>query len=74
MIAGRMANVDDVLFCAVVSGRNMPVSGIELMVAPTFATVPIRITLSNSLSVVDYLHDVQSQAIDMTPFEQVGLH
>ncbi|KAL6800822.1 hypothetical protein GGI42DRAFT_361069 [Trichoderma sp. SZMC 28013] len=73
LVISRMTNMKDVVFGAIVSGRNAPVSGIDTMAAPTFAAVPIRIKLSNSQHVSAYLRTVQQQATDMIPFEQYGL-
>ncbi|KAL7954443.1 hypothetical protein V8C34DRAFT_308327 [Trichoderma compactum] len=72
-VISRMTNTKDVVFGAIVSGRNAPVAGIDTMAAPTFAAVPIRIELSNSQHVSAYLRTVQQQATDMIPFEQYGL-
>ncbi|KAI5457580.1 hypothetical protein BGZ63DRAFT_427622 [Mariannaea sp. PMI_226] len=73
MVAGRMTNSDDVLFGVTVSGRNAPVVGIDKMVAPTIATVPVRIRIPRAQRVSDYLEAVQRQATEMIPFEQTGL-
>ncbi|KAG5960273.1 NRPS protein [Claviceps arundinis] len=74
LIASQMSDTNDVVFGATVSGRNAPVPDIDRMVAPTFATVPVRIQLDKSQTVADYLHAIQLQATDMIPFEQSGLH
>ena len=74
LIAGRMAGSTEVVFGATVSGRNAPVAGIELMSAPTFATVPVRVKLPGNQRVSQYLKKLQQQSTDMTPFEQTGLH
>ncbi len=61
----------DVTFGAVVSGRQAPVAGIEDVVGPTIATVPLRILVRGTVD--ELLHQVQGQAIEMIPFEQYGL-
>ena len=63
----------DVIFGATMSGRNAPVSGVEQMAAPTITTLPVHIVLDNQQSVEDLLQAVQSQVLDMIPFEQTGL-
>ncbi|KAG6119420.1 NRPS protein [Claviceps humidiphila] len=73
LIASQMSDTNDVVFGATVSGRNAPVPNIDRMVAPTFATVPVRIQLDRNQTVADYLHAIQLQATDMIPFEQSGL-
>ena len=74
LVVSRMTSSDDVVFGVTVSGRNAPVSGIEEMAAPTFATVPLRVKLRRHESVSNYLQSVQGQAVEMIPYEQVGLH
>lgn len=61
----------DVTFGAVVSGRQAPVPGIEVVAGPTIATVPIRISLNGSVEHI--LENVQRQATQMISFEQYGL-
>ncbi|QYT00338.1 hypothetical protein H0G86_007424 [Trichoderma simmonsii] len=73
LVVGRTTAVNEVVFGATVSGRNAPVDDIGLMVAPTFATVPIRIKLARAQSVGEYLTMVQEQATEMIPYEQTGL-
>ncbi|KAH8889973.1 putative nonribosomal peptide synthase [Thozetella sp. PMI_491] len=63
----------DVVFGAVVLGRQASLSQIERVVGPTFATVPIRILVNEDLVVDDFLQRVQGQATDMIEFEQTGL-
>ncbi|KAL6855594.1 NRPS [Amphichorda felina] len=74
LVAGRVSGEDDVIFGVTISGRNAPITGIETIVGPTFATLPLRVNLSAGQSVVDYLSAVQRQSVEMIPFEQIGLH
>ncbi|KAL4780783.1 hypothetical protein BJX76DRAFT_360501 [Aspergillus varians] len=63
----------DVIFGAVVSGRQAQVPGIDRMAGPTIATVPLRIMVNEQHDVRSFLTQVQSQAINMTLHEQMGL-
>lgn len=74
LIVARMSGEEDVTFGATVSGRNAPVAGIDAMVAPTFATIPLRVKVPPDQTVSSLLRAVQQQAIDAIPFEQAGLH
>ncbi|GKU10392.1 unnamed protein product, partial [Fusarium langsethiae] len=74
VVVSRITNSTDVVFGATISGRNAPVAGIDAMAAPTFATVPLRLKVSDSQKVLEYLAAVQEQAIEMIPYEQTGLH
>ena len=73
LVAGRMTNLDDVVFGVTVSGRSTPVPGIDRMSGPAIATVPLRTRFSGTQTVLDYLKNVQQQATDMIPYEQMGL-
>jgi amino acid adenylation domain-containing protein len=63
----------DASFGAIVSGRQANVSGIDSMTGPTMATVPVRVAIDRSKTVKDLLQQVQLQAANIMPFEQVGL-
>lgn len=63
----------DVVYGATVAGRHASVHGVEDMVAPTIATVPLRVKLDNSKTVREFLTGIQQQAVDMIEFEQAGL-
>ncbi|KAF3066464.1 Nonribosomal peptide synthetase 4 [Daldinia childiae] len=73
LVAGRMTNSDDVVFGVTVSGRSTPVPGIDRMSGPAIATVPLRTRFSGTQAALDYLKNVQQQATDMIPYEQMGL-
>ncbi|KAG8408241.1 Nonribosomal peptide synthetase [Metarhizium acridum] len=63
----------DVVFGVTVTGRQAAVPGVDQMTGPTLATVPVQVALDWNESVEQLLLRLQSQAIDMTAFEQTGL-
>lgn len=73
MVVAQYSNTNDVIFATTLSGRNAPVPGIMQMAGPTIATVPIRISLDPSQTVDGFLSAVESQAINMIPYEHAGL-
>ncbi|UNI16130.1 NRPS [Purpureocillium takamizusanense] len=73
LLISRMTNCPDVVFGITVSGRSAPVTGVETMAAPTFATVPLRVKPDENQTMWDYVDAVQQQSLDMTPHEQIGL-
>jgi amino acid adenylation domain-containing protein/non-ribosomal peptide synthase protein (TIGR01720 family) len=73
IVANRLTDMPDVVFGAIVSGRNAALAGIEEMVGPTIATVPVRIQVQPQQSIRDYLQAVQDHGVEMIPFEQTGL-
>ncbi|EGD95448.1 nonribosomal peptide synthase [Trichophyton tonsurans CBS 112818] len=63
----------DVSFGATVSGRQVALPDVENIISPTFATVPLRVLLSPSKTIGELLKQVQLQATEMIPYEQIGL-
>ena len=72
ILMARYTGSNEAIFGATVMGRQAEVSGIEHMVGPTIATVPLRVALGHQ-SVKELLLQVQRQAIEMTAIEQMGL-
>nr|ABR23346.1 non-ribosomal peptide synthetase [Claviceps purpurea] len=65
---------DDVLYGATVAGRQRALPGIDRVMGPTIATVPVRVSLDwNGSTVGALLLSVQSQFLEAVPFEQIGL-
>ncbi|KAI4257798.1 MAG: hypothetical protein LQ352_001513 [Teloschistes flavicans] len=73
MTVANYSDTLDVVYGETFSGRNAPVAGIESVVGPTITTVPVRIRLTQSQLIVDFLHDVQQSLASMVDFEQFGL-
>ncbi|KAJ5289222.1 nonribosomal peptide synthase [Penicillium angulare] len=64
----------EALFGSISSGRQMNMPGIEEVVGPTIATVPVRVTSQEKETIIRFLQRVQDQAIQLTAVEQFGLH
>jgi amino acid adenylation domain-containing protein len=64
---------NDVVFGVALSGRQADVPGINQMVGPTLATVPVRVELYPEQTIEQLLLQVQAQAVDITAVEQIGL-
>ncbi|KAF2636555.1 acetyl-CoA synthetase-like protein [Massarina eburnea CBS 473.64] len=73
VVISRYTSSSDVVFGAISSGRKASVPGIESIVGPTIATVPIRIKIGSEMTVVEFLQNVQDQEAEMTTWEQTGL-
>lgn len=63
----------DVTFGAIVSGRSVPLPGIEDLLAPIISTVPVRLAIDENIDVGQFIDVVQSQAVEMMPHENIGL-
>ena len=73
ILAAQHTDSDDVIFGALVTGRQAPVEGIEGMIAPLIAALPIRITLEPEESIDAFLERVHRQSVDMIAYEQTDL-
>ncbi|KAJ5775631.1 nonribosomal peptide synthase [Penicillium nucicola] len=72
ILTAEYTGVDEALFGVTVMGRQA-VQGIEQMVGPTIATIPVRIVLNKQMPLGSLLRGVQEQAVDSMVFEQIGL-
>lgn len=73
LVIGQHSGSDDVVFGALVSGRNAAVPNIEHIVGPTIAAVPIRVQVNKNATVEEYLGRIQQQSTEMIAHEQTGL-
>ena len=73
IVTSRHTSSDDIVFGTTVTGRNAPVPGIEAMIGPTIATVPIRVCVQSDQTVSALLNTLQGQAAEMIAHEQTGL-
>ena len=64
---------DDVVLGTTLSGRSLPLPGINELVGPTITTVPVRVRLLGSQMVESFLRQLQDQATEMIPHEHFGL-
>ena len=72
ILHATLTNTKEAVFGVTVSGRQATVSGIDTIAGPTIATVPVRVSLRPDMSTEQLLQQVQTQAIEMTDFEQFG--
>jgi amino acid adenylation domain-containing protein len=73
LVMARYASMTDVVFGSTLSGRTLPIRGIENIDGPTIATVPVRVTFKTDQTVHSLLEAVQQDRIETIPFEQLGL-
>ncbi|QMW34815.1 hypothetical protein F9C07_2280446 [Aspergillus flavus] len=72
VLAG-LTETEKVTFGVTVSGRNAGLAGINQVVGPTIATVPVSIAVDGSQPPLDFLQNIQQNFLDMVPFEHTGL-
>lgn len=73
LVQGIFTNSDDVVFGTTVTGRQIPVVGVEQIAAPLIATVPVRAILDRNVPVSRLLEEMQRQSIEAIPYEHIGL-
>lgn len=73
ILIGLYANSTDVIFGETLSGRSGSTPNLDRIAGPTVTTVPVRISLDPSKSVLDGLQEAQAQTLSAIPFEHLGL-
>lgn len=71
LLVSRYTDSKDVVIGVTLSGRTAPVDGIQDMIGPTFATIPLRFTLDGTKTVNELAKDAQDVSID--PVQHLGL-
>ncbi|EEP79615.1 hypothetical protein UREG_04461 [Uncinocarpus reesii 1704] len=74
LVLSRYTDSEDIVFGTTLSGRNVPVHGIDKMIGPTITTVPVRVHLKSGLTVAALLDQLNQQNMEMIPHEHFGLH
>lgn len=69
LLLSRYSGTDDVLFGSIVSGRSVPLPGIENMVGLFVNLLPARLRVDPDWSVHTYLHATQARQVAMRDFE-----
>jgi non-ribosomal peptide synthetase component F len=69
----RYASMTDVVFGNTLTGRTLPIGGVETIDGPTIATVPVRVAFKLDQTVHSLLESVQRDGVETIPFEQLGM-
>lgn len=64
---------EDVCFGTVLSGRNLPIDGVESIVGPCFNTIPTRVRVKHNQSAHSLCRDLQQTNIEVLPFQPSSL-
>ena len=59
----------DICFGNVLSGRSLPIDGVDCIVAPCFNTVPMRVRLRRDESNQELCHGLQQMNVDILPYQ-----
>ncbi|KFY48834.1 hypothetical protein V495_00990 [Pseudogymnoascus sp. VKM F-4514 (FW-929)] len=72
LLSHRAQNTD-ICLGSVVSGRTVPVEGLNRLVAPCFNTIPFRLRNLHRLSYLEACRVVQEQNVQAVPWQMTGL-
>ncbi|KAL8830836.1 MAG: hypothetical protein Q9191_001210 [Dirinaria sp. TL-2023a] len=69
ILTAQYTAVDDVVFGALVTGRQAPIDGIEGIIAPLIAALPIRVMFDPQERLEKFLDKIHQQSVEMIPYE-----
>ncbi|KAK2807650.1 Non-ribosomal peptide synthetase [Onygenales sp. PD_10] len=73
LVASQYMGSDDVVFGETLTGRDISLPGIESIVGPLIATVPVRVRIHRASSVENYLQSIQQGMSSRTPYQHMGM-
>ncbi|GIJ87087.1 non-ribosomal peptide synthetase [Aspergillus pseudoviridinutans] len=73
LVASQYTGSDDIVFGETLTGRDIPLPGVEGIVGPLIATVPIRVRVHRASTVETYLQAVQQSVLARTPYQHMGM-
>ncbi|KFY72517.1 hypothetical protein V499_07348 [Pseudogymnoascus sp. VKM F-103] len=72
-LLARRTSSTDICLGSVVSGRTVPVEGLNRLVAPCFNTIPFRLRNLHRLSYLEAFRALQEQNVEAVPWQMTGL-
>ncbi|KAK4150824.1 Non-ribosomal peptide synthetase [Chaetomidium leptoderma] len=78
LVASQYTGNPDVVFGETLTGRDISLAGVETVVGPLIATVPIRVRIpspsdDSNTTVAAYLQTIQRGMLARTPFQHLGM-
>jgi amino acid adenylation domain-containing protein len=73
LITARYSGGDEALYGLILSGRDTPMVGIDNMLGPTIATVPMHVAIDYTSTVQQFLEEVQEQIVHVQRYQHAGL-
>ena len=73
LILSSYSGEEDILFGATVSGRSLPLPGVETIVGLLINTLPIRARVAPSQSLLSWLKTLQEQQVVLSKYEHISL-
>ncbi|KAI4267802.1 MAG: hypothetical protein L6R38_008091 [Xanthoria sp. 2 TBL-2021] len=72
VVLASLASTTDVVFGNAVTGRNLPLGGIDRIVGDCNNAVLVRINLAHAPTTLSLLQQIQSQLVAAIPYETIG--
>lgn len=69
----RISRLDDILFWAVRSGRQINLEGIESIMGPVLTGIPLRVLVHPNMAIADLMQELQRQTSSMLSIEPFAL-
>lgn len=73
LVAAQHSGSDDVVFGETLTGRDVPLPGVESILGPLIATVPIRVRIDRKATVSSYLQAIQQATSARAPYQHMGM-
>ncbi|KAL4938517.1 hypothetical protein BDV06DRAFT_52549 [Aspergillus oleicola] len=73
LVASQYTGSDDIVFGETLMGRDIALPGVEGIIGPLIATVPVRVHVHRTSSVEAYLQSVQKAMLSRTPYQHMGM-
>ncbi|CAG8126482.1 unnamed protein product [Penicillium olsonii] len=73
LVQARYCDSPETVFGCTLSGRNAPVPGVEDIVGAVIATVPIKAKVDGEQQVTEWLQQINTHSVEMTPVQNYGL-
>lgn len=76
LVASQHTLTTDIVFGETLTGRDIPLPGVEAIAGPLIATVPMRVRIPTDRSqctVAAYLREVAEGVVARTPFQHMGM-
>lgn len=73
LVASQHSGSDDVVFGETLTGRDVPVPGVENIIGPLIATVPTRVRIDRKATVSSYLQVIQQATSARASYQHMGM-
>ncbi|KAJ5288884.1 hypothetical protein N7478_001914 [Penicillium angulare] len=73
IVSSQYSGSDDVVFGETLTGRDIALPGVEGIVGPLIATVPVRIRVNRQTTIESFLQAVQQGVLSRSPYQHLGM-